>query len=208
MADIHNSLKKYVNELTSVIKRLDSVRGELEVLLSNKQLLDNVGASASYSDLKNNLIAEDPKAEIMKDPENGISDTVDALEKMLNDDDMWTRRIIEHKKIANYEENQKPPPPRKTNNESDRPDNLQTEKDLPTPEGEILPEEKKEEKRDPKINAFTRLKTEEQNKVLYSLYQEAQKVVKSLKKEFSPEEEEKLVGEETDKLLKIWLKTH
>ena len=99
MADIHNSLKKYVNDLTSVIKRLDSVRGELEVLLRNKQLLDNVGASASYSDLKNNLITEDPKDEIMKEPENDISGTVDALEKMLNDDDMWTRRIIEHKKI-------------------------------------------------------------------------------------------------------------
>jgi len=210
MFDIHESLKKYVTKLTRTISELESIRAELDVILSNKQLLENVEAATTYEDLKTNLITEDPRDEILKVAvadvkDNELESTVEALEQMLNDDDMWTRRMTEHQKIDKYEKCQKD---QKTHNKSCKPNNLQGVSVLHTPEGEVLAEESPKQTKSPYINALTRMKPDARAKVLFTLYQDAKSRVESLEREFNKEEKDELISLETDKLLKIWLRSH
>jgi hypothetical protein len=211
MTDIHNSLKKNVGKLRKVISELQIVEGEMQAILSNKLLLDKVDTEVNYPDLKNakSLITEDPKESFLKEaleegknsPPFELSDTVDALELMLNDDDMWARRKEEHVKydLRNCGEEVKT----LKLNKSTEPDNLEGS-DVPVP----IPDRTKVGEPSSIITPLTRITPNQRQKLLYNIYKESLANVESLGKEFTDEEKDKLVTEESDKLLNIWVKNH
>lgn len=211
MTDIHNSLKKYVGKLRKAISELQVVEGELQAILNNKLLLDKVDVEVNYSDLKNtsSLITEDPKEAILKEaseegknsPPFELADTVDALELMLNDDDMWARRKEEHEKYSHRKCGEEV----KTIelNKSTKHDNLEgSEVTVP------VPDKTKVDEPSSTITPLTRITPNQLQKLLYDIYKESLANVESLGKEFTDEEKDKLVTEESDKLLNIWIKNH
>jgi hypothetical protein len=207
MPNIQDSLKKYVGKLRKAISELQEVEGEIQTILNNKLLLDSVDVEVNYSDLQHtkSLITEDPKEILLKDaleegknsPPFELSDTVDALEMMLNDDEMWERRKEEHKKCIN--QNCDGEVKTLSLNRSNKHNNL-GESEIPIP----IPNTDESTK----ITPLTRITVNQRQKLLYSLYKEALANVESLGKNFNEDEKDKLVAEESDKLLNIWINNH
>jgi hypothetical protein len=217
MSDLYSSLKKYVGKLRNVISELQLVEGELQYILNNKTLIDKVDSEINYPDLNNtkSLITEDPKEILLKealneDGKNDIpvefEDTVDALEMMLNDDEMWGRRKEEHDKYERRKSVEEVKTLRLNNNieinKSNNLDNLEgCNLQTPIPDNTKLPGEST-------ITPLTRITPDQRQKLLYNMYKEALHDVESLGKAFTVEEKDKLVIEESDKLLQIWIKNN
>jgi hypothetical protein len=211
MTDIHSSLKKFIGKLRKAISELQVVEGELQSIFNNKLLLDTLDSEVNYPDLKNNksLITEDPKEvilnEALKESKNSspveLLDTIDAMELMLNDDDMWARRKEEHEKYSN----KKCVEEVKTIelNKSIKQDNMQGSGVTPP-----LPDKTKFAEPESTIAPLTRITPNQRQKLLYHIYRESLVNVDSLGKNFTEEERVKLVTEESDKLLNIWIKNH
>jgi hypothetical protein len=206
MTDIYDSLKTYVEKIGRSISELQEVEGELQVILNNKILLNKLDFELNYSDLKN-IITRDPKEEMSKESleedKNSLpielSDTVDALDLILNDDEMWARRKEEHEKYSH----QKFVKVKTIElNKSDVQDNMKDSGVL-----EPLPVKTKV-KELLSIRPLTLITSTQRQKLLYNIYNESLSNVESLGKEFTEEEKCKLVSEESDKLLNIWIKNH
>lgn len=208
MTDLHNSLKKYTTKLGKAISELQIIEKELHVILHQKLVVDDViGTEDLTSD---NLITEDPKDEIIKEADEkdkeDLDSAVEVLEKMLDDNELWSRRKEEHKKIVEYEENDSQNS-ELNNNQSDRPNNI-TSLEESTPDPNLIKPDMVE-KKSPPINALSRLSPEYRSEILFKIYKDAVKTVKSVVGDsYDEKEHQEMVLAESDKLLEIWMKSN
>lgn len=205
MSDLSTSLNKYLEKIGNAIRELQIVEKELQGILNKKNPQEKVNFKSNFENLNSdNLISKDSSDEIKKDTLR--EDTIEALEQMLDDDDMWTRRINEHKKILEHEKKPQLNNNPKINNKKSEKHNNLDETEEPLPCG-ITPDQKdKDETKNPPINALTRLSPDEQNEVLFNLYREAKAAVE--KSEHDEANRENLIFETTNKLLEIWIKNN
>jgi outer membrane biosynthesis protein TonB len=208
---VYDVLKKHVQKLSKAITELRVVESELQVILHNKLISSTL---IGTEDLENSssLITKDPKSEILEEALNkdNLNNSVKELEKMLNDDDLWARRIEEHTKIDKMEKKEIKVVTETYNpsiNKSNKPDNISGLNEEPLP-SQVPKEEHKEEHKNPPINAFTRLSKSERTKILTNVYGDALSAVNSLSRELTEAEKNTLVCEESDKLLEIWIKNN
>lgn len=183
-------IKKCINNLELINDKICSLKLELQELLPEELCKTKVN------------------------PIKSLENFIDSVEDDSND--IWERRIKQHKKMK--EEKMKEE--KMKNNKSNNPDNLiNSELSEPIPriitpsksqKGEIQKEtktgENKETKKYPPINALTKLPISERNKVLYNLYQEAKKAVEATNPDES--QKSKLINNMTNSLLNNWIKNN
>ena len=112
---------------------------------------------------------------------------------MLNDDEMWKRRAEEHQKYST----------KKYETEVILGNTELSEKPIVDTVNFSINKETQSA-----ITPLTRITPDQRQGLLYSIYKEAINNVEALNKQFNASEKDKLVSEESDKLLKIWINNH